>query len=293
MPFPDLSLLASNVGDLLPMRLSWIFMGYSPPYQFFSGALEVLSGILLLSRRTATFGALVASGVFLNVMMMNLSYDIPLKLFSMKLELLSLFLLVHEKDRLISFFIKNKTTEAGNLYDVVFTKRWMRITRIALKLAFMSHIAWYSYTFYEIYKERKAPPPHSPIAYGLYDVETFVVNKDTLPPLITDTLRWQDIVFGESGSGGSVKSSDTLFMKIYNRGEFIYDIDTVKSTIGFKKQFNDLQYGFFFRYEISDSNSIILKGKTRNDSLFIVLRKSKHHFQLTERQFHWLSEINR
>ena len=42
MPFPQLSQLATPLGDLLPMRFSWLFIGYSVPYQFFSGAMETI-----------------------------------------------------------------------------------------------------------------------------------------------------------------------------------------------------------------------------------------------------------
>src|SRR6185312_15050627 len=52
MPFPTLSQLATPLGDLLPMRFSWLFIGYSAPYQFFSGLMETTAGVLLLYRRT-------------------------------------------------------------------------------------------------------------------------------------------------------------------------------------------------------------------------------------------------
>src|ERR1700760_3553861 len=41
MPFPNVSQLATPLGDFLPMRFSWLFIGYSTPYQFFSGVMEV------------------------------------------------------------------------------------------------------------------------------------------------------------------------------------------------------------------------------------------------------------
>lgn len=42
MPFPNLSQLATPLGDFLPMRLSWMFIGYSTPYQVFSGVMETV-----------------------------------------------------------------------------------------------------------------------------------------------------------------------------------------------------------------------------------------------------------
>ncbi len=292
MPFPNPSLLATSLGDFLPMRLSWMFMGYSVPYQVFSGAMEALAGLLLLSRRTATFGTMVATGVFINVMMMNLSYDIPVKIFSMRLVLFCLVLLAHEYKRIFAFFILNKTAEAGNIYNVQFTKKWMRITRVVLKTVFIGvAVVWFFYTTLDRYKQFHATPPPGPIAQGIYDVETYILNRDTIPPLITDTLRWQDMIF--ENNFGSIKTSDTLFWIRYRRGYFNYKVDEAYRTIEFRRPGTDPRFIFSLDYKVPDSNTVLLWGKVGNDSLFVTLKKSKRHFQLTERQFHWLSETNR
>lgn len=292
MSFPNYSMLATSLGDLLPMRLSWMFMGYSTPYQVFSGAMEVLAGVLLLFRRTATFGTVVATGVFINVMMMNLAYDIPVKIFSMRLVFMCFFLLAHEYDRIISFFLLNKPVEASSIYHVRFTKKWARVTRVVLKLIFIAvAVGWMFYNTWDRYKQTNAVVPEGPIKRGVYDVETYVLNKDTIPALITDTIRWQDLII-ENGFG-SIKSSDSLFRQRYRRAYFNYTLDSASQTIRFTKSFADTTPIVSFRYEIPDSNSVRLWGKLRNDSLFVVLRRSKRHFQLAERQFHWLSESNR
>ena len=62
MGFPSISQLATPLGDLLPMRFSWLFIGYSEPYQIFSGAMEVLAGLLMLYRRTLNLGIFVEIG---------------------------------------------------------------------------------------------------------------------------------------------------------------------------------------------------------------------------------------
>jgi hypothetical protein len=135
MIFPSLSALATPLGDLLPMRFSWYFIGYSTPYQFFSGAVEVLAGLLLLFRRTSTLGALVAASVFLNVMMMNLCYDIPVKLFSIHLFVFSNFLLLSDAQRLLNFFVFNKPTQPA--FRFTMPKKWMRTAQVVLKIAFV------------------------------------------------------------------------------------------------------------------------------------------------------------
>ena len=122
MWFPSLSQLATPLGEYLPMRFSWMFIGYSTPYQVFSGAAEVLVGLLLFNRKTATAGALVGLAVFTNVMAMNLCYDIPVKLFSTHLVVMCLFLVVQEHKRITAFFLLNREAAAGTIYQLSIQK---------------------------------------------------------------------------------------------------------------------------------------------------------------------------
>ena len=55
-PAPSLSTLLEPYGDSSPMHLLWTFMGASPSYSFFAGAVEVLGGALLIVPRLTTLG---------------------------------------------------------------------------------------------------------------------------------------------------------------------------------------------------------------------------------------------
>ena len=133
------------------------------------------------------------------------------------------------------------------------------------------------------------PGKIGPIKPGIYDVTVFVVNKDTIPALVTDTLRWRQMIFEKDG-GGSVDSKDTSFRQRYGRGYFSFVPDTSKQTILFNKSTNNI---ITLHYSFPDSNSIKLWGSRKNDSLYVLLKKSNRHFQLAEKQFHWISEANR
>lgn len=293
MWFPNLSQLATPLGDYLPMRLCWMFVGYSQPYQVFSGAMEVIAALLLLYRRTATLGVLMACGVFINVMMLNLSYDIPVKLYSMQLVVLCLFLLVNEWSRVVNFFILNKATDAGSMYQFPYTSKRMRITRIILKIAFLV-IAVVLPFFNDVkyYKTQHTETNVAPLKKGIYDIPVFVVNHDSVPALVSDSLRWQDIVFDNAGSG-SVHSTDTAFRQRYRRGYFMYAVDSVKQLITIKKTTADSIPIVTFHFQLPNDSTVLLWGKRKNDSLFLTLKLSPRHFQLAEKQFHWLSEYNR
>jgi len=294
MWFPNLSQLATPLGDFLPMRFSWMFIGYSTPYQVFSGVMETLAGLLLINRKTVTLGLITATGVFIHVFVLNLSYDIPVKLFSGHLLLFCFYLLSYELNRLINFFILNRVSEPDTFFQVEFRKKWMRYARIVAKIAFI-FIAFgmQVYQTYGYYTSQRDLADVKPIKSGVYDVDLYVLNnKDTIPALVTDTVRWQDLIFDKGGSG-SVKSTDATFRQRYRRGYFSYKPDTVKQILDFRLFPQDSVPFMSMAYEFPDDQTIHMRGKFKSDSLFVRLRRTNRHFQLTERQFHWLSEANR
>ncbi len=284
MIFPTLSALATPLGDFLPMRFSWYFIGYSTPYQFFSGAVEVLAGALLLFRPTGTLGAFVAASVFLNVMVMNLCYDIPVKLFSIHLFVLSNFLLLGDAKRLVNFFIFNKPTQPA--FRLCLPNKRLRVAQAVLKVAFMT--LFLLLPFYQTYLSTAGPngaPARGKLTTGYFGVEQFQGN-------LPDSLRWKDVIF-EQTNAGSILTMDTLLRQRYRRGYFMYTLDSVKSTIAFKRSTVDTTALFTMNYTMPDTNHILLRGRIRNDSVVVALKRQHRHYQLTERQFHWLSEANR
>ncbi len=95
----------SRVADLKPMHLAWSFFGHGYGYQAISGAMEVVGAVLLCFRRTTTLGACVLFAVMTNVVLVNVYYDVPVKLFSSTYLVMSLYLLGLEWRRFWAFFI--------------------------------------------------------------------------------------------------------------------------------------------------------------------------------------------
>lgn len=102
---PSLVRLMSTYGNSSPMGLLWTFMGSSQNYMNFGGMAEVIGGILLLLPRVHLLGALIVFGVSLNVLVLNLSYDVPVKIYSFHLMLVSLVLISYHLKELFSFFV--------------------------------------------------------------------------------------------------------------------------------------------------------------------------------------------
>lgn len=295
MPFPNLSQLATPLGDLLPMRLSWLFIGYSAKYQFFSGLVETVAGVLLLFRRTVTLGLFAAAGAFLNVLMINLSYDVPVKLYASHLLLACLFLLAWDARRLFTFLVLNRAAPGTTTYEPYFSGRWQRRAAVAAKLGIVYMVLVVPLqSSWRRFRITNAPTAAAAFTPGVYDVRTYVLNGDTIPPLPGDSLRWRDVIF-DGAMAGSVGTSDTLFWQRYRRGYFNFRVNEEDRTavVWRRSPAFDSTYLFTMRYELPDERAIHLWTRVRDDSLFVELVRNDRHFQLAERQFHWLSEYNR
>ncbi|MFN8343533.1 MAG: hypothetical protein U0X91_00930 [Spirosomataceae bacterium] len=285
MPFPSISQLATPIGDLSPMRLAWFFIGYSSPYEIFSGALECAAGALLIFRRTSTLGAFMAAAVFMNVAMMNLAYNIPVKLFSIHLFVFSNILLAADAQRLLNFFVFNRATAPAPVFTL--PKKWMRIGRIALKIAFAG--LFIAYPLYNSYQNSLTPFNSSPakdvLTTGIFEVAAF----ETDGRMKEDSLRWKEVIF-ERYNGGTIQTTDTLFRQRYHRAYFSYTLDSLKQHISFKKRVSDSLSLFTLQCTLSDTNTVLLKGKVQNDSLRVVLKRSRRHYPLADKPFDWLLE---
>jgi hypothetical protein len=296
MPFPTTSQLATPLGDFLPMRFSWMFIGYSTPYEIFSGAMETVAGLLLLYRRTITVGLLAATGAFLNVVMINLAYDVPVKLYASHLLFSCLFLLALDSKRLIGFLFLNRPAPATTAYDPTYARPWQRWASVAVKIFILYQILWGPlHSSWTRSQALEHPPAPGPFAAGVYDVRSYVVNHDTIPLTSADSIRWRDVII-DSNTSGSIGSRDPVFWQRYRRGYFRYKPDTAAHTAAVWKTSTipgDSTFLFTMRYEVPDSTSLRFIAPIRGDTVRVDLVRVPRHFQLTERQFHWLSEYNR
>ncbi|MBX9778885.1 MAG: hypothetical protein K2X26_00965 [Chitinophagaceae bacterium] len=293
MPFPNLSQLATPLGDFLPMRLSWMFIGYSHSYQVFSGFIEVLAALLLLFRPTATLGILVSLGVFGNVMMLNLSYDIPVKINSITLVILCLWLLTEEMPRLFQFFFFNRALPSKMLVFPFSTKRGRIIARLTKWIMVLFWIAVPTTLAIQTLEKRgKDLVSAAIIPVGYYDVLVHAKGKDTITIAGGDSTYWQNIVI-DNISGGSIKSVDSRFRLRYGRAYFNYKIDTVHQHISLFKSTADSIPIVQFHFQIKDPETIIFSSTDNKEAIYLLLRRRQKPFPLAEKQFHWISETNR
>lgn len=142
-PTPSLMTLSQPLGEASPMGLAWNYMGFSYLYNLFTGGLECLVTLLLLFPQTTLLGALLNLGVMGNVLMMNLSFDIPVKINSGMYVLMSLWLIWPDRWRLLQFFVQNRpVTEPEAIPAWPWSKHAIKGVILTSLLGLIAYLNW-------------------------------------------------------------------------------------------------------------------------------------------------------
>jgi hypothetical protein len=196
-PYPRPDTLLHTFGESSPMHLLWTFMGASEGYNWFTGAGEMLGGLLLCFRRTTLLGALVSFGVMAHVTALNFCYDVPVKIFSSHLLLMSLFLMAPDLPWLARVFVLGRR-EVPRGYTPLVRRPWLNrtlaVVRTVVVLTFVGVTLYGNYERSKLYGLMAPEPP----LFGLWEVEEFALDGKVRPPLTTDAGRWQRVTFNQA-----------------------------------------------------------------------------------------------
>lgn len=282
--FPDLALstLLQSYGESSPMGLIWNFMGYSSAYNLFTGGLEVLGGLLLFWRRTTLLGALLSLGVMTHVFVMNLCFDIPVKLMSFHLVLMLLVLLAPDLQRCLDFFLLNRPIAPRPAPEPPKRPR----LAMALRLLKTAWIACFL-TFGIVGNLRMADASNGIPLYGLYEVESFKRQGQELS--FKDAGRWDKLVVEWPGYA-TVKLSSGL-NKVINFAPALgkRQISVSDPLAKRPKDPQDLRnYPLTFRLR---HQGFVIQGSLAGAPVEITLKQlDDKDFPLLKRGFHWINE---
>jgi uncharacterized membrane protein YphA (DoxX/SURF4 family) len=283
MPFPFLTRLVENFGDFSPMGVLWSAIGASPGYEIFAGCAEVLGGILLIIPRTATLGALICLADMVQVFMLNMTYDVPVKLLSFHLILLSLFLLAPDLERLANFFVLNRATEPSAPIPLFTGRRANRIAFAAQILlgvwllgmnAYGSRVNWYVYG---------GARPKSPL-YGIWEVEQQLVDGQPRSPLLNDYGRWRRVIFDFPTRMTFQRIDDSFARRAVT-------INVKDNTLTLTDD-ADKNWKANFTFQRDATDQLTLDGNMDGHKTHLQLKLlDRDKFLLVNRGFHWISEF--
>ncbi len=275
---PGMWRLVQPYGESSPMGLLWTFMGASGPYSVFGGLAEFIPGLLLFFRRTTTLGALMLTVVLINIVMINFCYDVPVKIYSCNLLLMTLFLLLPERRRLANVLIWDRQTEPVNIAWAPADRR-IRVAGVMVQVAFIG-LALFHYTNSWITRAKAVKLAMAPTPpYGTYDVEEFIKNGEAALTASAVPKYWRRVAL--STGGLAVRTVDDSVQNL----KMQHDAPTKKFTSPENPK-------SVLTYVQPDEGHLVLEGTVLQDSVKVRLRKiERSNFLLVNRGFHWINEV--
>lgn len=278
---PSLTRLVEPFGDFSPMGVLWVFMGSSPAYQSFTGCTEILGGVLLLLPQTRLLGALISLGVAIQIFVLNMTYDVPVKLFSFHLILLALLLIWPERTRLRNFFLLNRAVNPA----AAAVPRSRRKSRLILtaQVCFAVYVTvTMAYGAKQGWIEFGGGAPRPPL-YGIWEVDQLSIDDAVHPPTLGDEQRWRRIIFDRPGRTVFQHMNDSL-------ATFSAKIDPDKKTINLTKS-DDAKWAATLNYVRPANDHLTLTGEMDGHRVAMELRLlDQKSFLLMNRGFHWVQE---
>lgn len=266
---PGLLALQEAYGDSSPMHVLWFFMGLSRPYTIFGGMAEAVAGVLLLFRKTSTIGLLITAGVMANVVALNFCYDVPVKLYSTHLFLMSVFLLLPDLWPMWTFFVRRRPAELTGVWLPVWERRSLRIAARIFQVVFLCACAW---SFIGGAWENRTTPFEPAPVRGVWAVDSLAgwTEKTVPKTLVMDGPR-------------------TLAMVYQGGGRDFYSVkyDADKRQISFPKR----EKPTALQWDASNPSGMKLEGTWMGAPVKITVhRTNPDAYPLMTRGFHWVQE---
>lgn len=280
--FPTLTDLVQTYGGSSPMGLLWNFMGYAAGYQIFTGVAEWVGGLLLFLRRTTSLGALVIAGVMANVVVLNLCYDVPVKLHSTHLLMMALFLLLPDVRRLADVLVFNRPVAAVDHAARLVPPSWHR-RRTTLKALFITYALLNTGILgLPARLNLDKPNPHPPL-YGIHEVVGVQGNADALPASIPAITHWRYLIVDDDDYS-VIKQTDGKVVWVQTA------IDAAKGTLTLTRHGSKASATFTFA--VTTPGHWQLQRTTATGTLTLWMqRQDETQFELVKRGFHWINEV--
>ena len=262
--------LDSTFGNKSPMGLLWTFMAYSREYTLFIGVIETLAGVLLLYKRSSLIGGLMGFAIMLNVFLLNMFYDVPVKIFSFHL-LLCAFIIISPAIKKILLFLTGENAQPVALSFIKIGNKSVTIVFTVLKTILV--VVLVGLDFFSFNEEMEQPADYLD---GVYRIESIEYSNDSIP-----ALKWEKIMFN------SLYGSVTDYSGARNQLELQFD--TTKKIVNFNFRLDSTSMSF--NYELYAVDSVKFTNIQEADTIRVFTKRlQKDDFLLMNRGFHWVSE---
>jgi hypothetical protein len=273
---PEPNTLYTTVGETHLDLLFWSTMGASYPYTVFSGIVEVIPACLLLFKRTRLLGAIIAFAVMVNVVLINFSFDISVKVFSLFLLLLSSVLVFPFGMKLYKLFIDKEAVSLQTWQPTFGQKQrniYLIVKTLALVLIFFEVLSPYYTT--SNYNDDTC---ERPALHGAYETYRYTINGETATPIITNK-RFIKRVFVHR-KGYFITQTATDKMQDY---KLTYTGDGV---LNLNNYYNNKNY--ILSYEVVNDSILYLKGNLEGKQIdLMAVKLNTEQLPLLQKEFNW------
>jgi hypothetical protein len=282
MPFPSLTTLVVPIGNISLQGLLWTSIGASPAYEIFTGLAEVAGGVLLLVPATTLFGALICLADMVLVLLLNLTYDIGVKLIAFDLILMIAFLLAPDIRRLTDFLLLDRPVPPSENFQPFKTARANRISIIA-QIAFG---AWLIGMYTNIvvgywHGEGQQGGPKSAL-YGIWDIEQLSIDGQIRPAVLNDyDRRWRRVIFDTPNKMIFQRTDDSF-------ARYGVVIDESAKTLSLTKG-DSTHWHSDFAYQRPVPDELTLDGEMDGYKIDLHLKREEFDtFRLLNSTFRWV-----
>lgn len=285
MPEPSLTRLLEPYGNFSPMGVLWASIGASFPYERVVGFAELLAAVLLFIPNTVVLGGVVSLFDATQIFALNMTYDVPVKLFAFHLVLLSLLLLAPDAHRLLNLFVFNKTVEPSRQPPLGRRRRVIQFG-VAMQLLLGGYFFWTAYSNNsQAWITRGAGAPRPPL-YGVWVIDKMTINGVERAPLVTDYDRWRRVVIQSGATMNFWRMDDTTLGMPAQ-----YDIakKTITLTQGTGAQAKTLGA---FAFEQPALDRLVLDSELNGKKIRMETRLfPRESFPLVTRGFNWIQKF--
>jgi hypothetical protein len=224
---------------------------------------------------------------------LNMTYDVPVKFFSLHLTLMSLFLLAPDLERLFALFVTNRAVPSADRTPLV-RRTFGRNAIVVAQLAIGCWLVWSNYSAAATRHATFGPNAPKPPLYGVWDVRRMYIDGVERAPLLTDYDRWRRVVI-QVATAISFQRMDDTFLAV--RASVTADAHSIVLTrpqspgAPANQQASAPEIGRF-SYEQPAPERLILDGTMDGKKTKMELQLfDRNNFRLVQSRFRWIQDL--
>jgi len=277
-PAPSLVTLVAPVGNLSLQSILWTSIGASPAYQIFTGAIEVAGGLLLLVPHTTTIGAIICFASMSHIFVLNMTYDLGVKILSFTLVLMSSFLLAPDLTRIVNVFVFNRPGTVSTQPDLFHSPRANRLALVAQVVFGLYLLLIYADIGRTYWYIDGGGSPKSPL-YGIWNVDEMSIDGQVRTSEFNDyDRRWRRVIFDAPQWIFFQRTDDSIV-----RYGVTVDSNQLALTKGRSRSWNSV-----FTFQRPAPDRLLLDGQMDGHSIRLKLHLVEFDtFRLLNSHFRW------